>query len=176
MKKLIGVVAAALMLAASVFADPAEGLWKSIDDVTGEVTAVWKIWEENNELFGTIVAVVDKPQDVIASACKKTYKNFPVAGEVNKMKTVGTPWIYNMKRESEGNWKNGHIVNPGDGKFYGCVIKYLEPGQKNRNYTAKEKTLAMAGTVGPIQVFQYWKQATQQDIEEIQAKFPAENK
>ena len=176
MKKFFSLIGALLVLSAAVFAaDPAEGLWKSIDDKTGEVTAIWKIYEENGVLYGTIAATVDKPQDVIASACIASYKNFPVSGAVNKMKTVGTPWIYGMKKQSEGYWKDGNIVNPGDGKQYGCVIKYLAAGEKNKSYVAKVPTLAMAGTVGPIQVFQYWVQATQEDVAAAQAKNPAAN-
>ena len=176
MKKIMSLIAVALFALGMTFADPAECLWKSIDDKTGEITAVWKIYEENGSLFGTIVAVVDNPQDVIASACKESYKGFPVAGKVNQMHTVGTPWIYNMKKDSEGNWSKGTIVNPGDGKMYGCVIKYLSAGEKNKKYVAKVPTLAMAGKVGPIEVFQYWVQATEDDIAEVQRKFPAQGK
>ena len=174
MKKLVAVLAALFVTVTGLFAaDPATGLWKSIDDKTGKITAIWKIYEQNNMLYGTIAAVVDNPQDVIASACKKSYKDFPVAGNVNEMKTVGTPWIFNMVKESEGNWSKGNIIDPGNGKIYGCVIKYLKSGEKNKGFTAKEPTLAMAGTVGPIKVFQYWGQATEADIAKVQAEFPA---
>ncbi|MBR4372860.1 MAG: DUF2147 domain-containing protein [Treponema sp.] len=174
MKKIIALLAALLVSVTSVFAvDPSVGLWKSIDDKTGKITAIWNIYEKNNMLFGTIAAVVDNPQDVIASACKKSYKDFPVAGNVNEMKTVGTPWIYNMKRESEGSWSKGSIIDPGSGKMYGCVIKYLSAGQKNKGFTAKEPTLAMAGTFGPIKVFQYWVRASEADVASVQAQFPA---
>lgn len=177
MKKLLALLGAMLVLSTAVFAaDPACGLWKSIDDKTGEVTAIWKIYEEGGKLFGTIAATTSDPQDVIASACKESYKNFPVAGAVNKMKTVGTPWIFNMVKESEGNWKDGNIIDPSNGKMYGCVIKYLKKGEKNKKYTATEPTLAMAGTVGPIQVFQYWVSATEADIKAAQEKNPPKNK
>ena len=177
MKKISVVLMILAVFATACFAaDPACGLWQSIDDKTGEVTAIWKIYQEGDTLFGTIAAVVDNPQDVIADACKPSYPGFPVAGEVNKMHTVGTPWIHNMKNDgTPGNWSKGNIINPGDGKRYGCVIKYLAPGQKNKNFVAKVPSLAMAGTVGPIQVFQYWVQATEEDIAEVQAKFPAAN-
>ena len=176
MKKLLAAVAALFVMAGAAFAaDPACGLWKSIDDQTGKITAIWKIYEEKGQLFGTIAAVVDNPQDVIASACKESYKGFPVAGPVNKMHTVGTPWIFNMQKESTGNWSKGNIIDPGSGKMYGCVIKYLAAGEKNKSYTAKEPTLAMAGTVGPIKVFQYWVAATEADIASVQAQFPAKN-
>ena len=174
MKKIIALFASLLVFSCAMFAaDPAAGLWKSIDDKSGKVTAIWRIYEENGMLFGTIAATTDKPQDVIASACKESYKNFPVSGAVNKMHTVGTPWIFNMKKEAEGSWKNGNIIDPSNGKMYGCVIKYLNAGEKNKSHTAKEPTLAMAGTVGPIQVFQYWVQATEADIKEAQEKNPA---
>ena len=177
MKKLLTLLGALLVLSAAVFAaDPACGLWKSIDDKTGEVTAIWKIYEEGGKLFGTIAATTSDPQDVIASACKESYKNFPVSGAVNKMKTVGTPWIFNMVKESEGNWKDGNIIDPSNGKMYGCVIKYLKKGEKNKKHTATEPTLAMAGTVGPIQVFQYWVSATEADIKAAQEKNPPKNK
>lgn len=176
MKKIMALLGAMFILASAVFAaDPAEGIWKSIDDKTGKVTAIWKIWEDNGVLMGTIAATTDKPQDVIADACKESYKGFPVAGPVNKMKTVGTPWIFGMKKEAEGQWKGGNIIDPSNGKMYGCVIKYLNTGDKNKSYTAKQPTLAMAGTVGPIQVFQYWIQATEADIKEAQEKNPAKN-
>ena len=177
MKKLFLALAAFFMLCTSLFAaDPAVGLWKSIDDKTGEVTAIWKIYEQNGKLFGTIAATINLPQDVIATACKESYKNFPVSGAVNKMKTVGTPWIFNMEKETEGNWKDGNIIDPSNGKMYGCVIKYLKAGEKNKKYTATQPTLAMAGTVGPIQVFQYWVPATEDDIKAAQTKYPAKNK
>ncbi|MCR5188489.1 MAG: DUF2147 domain-containing protein [Treponema sp.] len=176
MKKIIAFLGSLLVLAGAIFAaDPAVGLWKSIDDKSGKVTAIWRIYEEGGKLFGTIAATTDKPQDVIADACKKSYKNFPIAGEVNKMKTVGTPWIFNMEKVEEGSWKNGNIIDPSNGKMYGCVIKYLNAGEKNKSYKATEPTLAMAGTVGPIQVFQYWVQATEADIKEAQEKNPAKN-
>ena len=177
MKKLLTLLGALLVLSSALFAaDPAAGLWKSIDDKTGEVTAIWRIYEEGGKLFGTIAATTSDPQDVIASACKESYKNFPVAGAVNKMKTVGTPWIFNMVKESEGSWKDGNIIDPSNGKMYGCVIKYLKKGEKNKKYTATEPTLAMAGTVGPIQVFQYWVPATEADIKAAQEKNPPKNR
>jgi len=173
MKKLIALLGSLLVFAGVAFAaDPAVGTWKSIDDKTGEVTAVWKIYEENGSLYGTIVAVCNNPQDVIASACKESYKDFPVAGKVNEMKTVGTPWIFNMKKDSEGNWSKGNIIDPGSGKMYGCVIKFLKAGSDKK---APVDTLAMAGTVGPIKVFQYWVAATEDDIKAVQEKFPAKN-
>lgn len=178
MKRLFGIFVSFLFVFTAFAADPAEGLWKSVDDKTGKVTAIWQVYQENGTLFGKIAAVVDYPQDEPASACKESYKGFPVSGIVNKMTVVGTPWIFNMKRdsnESEGSWKGGNVIDPGNGKMYGCVMQYVATGEKHKKYVAKEPSLAMAGTLGPIKVFQYWIRATEADIKEIQEKFPAKN-
>jgi len=174
MKKLIAILFSLFLVAGTCFAaDPACGIWKSIDDKTGEVTAIWKIYEENGMLFGTIAATTNLPQDVVASGCKESYKDFPVAGKVNQMTTVGTPWIFNMKKDSEGNWSKGNIIDPGSGKMYGCVIKFMAAGSDKK---APVDTLAMAGTVGPIKVFQYWVKSSEADIAEAQKKNPPKNK
>ncbi len=174
MKKISVVLMILAVFATACFAaDPACGLWKSIDDKSGEVTAIWKIYQEGDTLFGTIAATTDDPQDVIASACKPSYKGFPIAGEVNKMHTVGTPWIFNMKNDGEpGKWSKGNIINPGDGKMYGCKIVYLPNGQKGKT---TGPTLGMAGVLMGISVFQYWIPATEADIAAAQAKNPAKN-
>lgn len=174
MKRFLVILSLTSLLIASAFSEDVScGIWKSVDDKTGEITAIWKIYEKDGMLFGTIAATVNKPQDSIATACKASYKDFPLPGAVNKMHNVGTPWIYNMKKESEGNWKGGYIINPRNGKMYGCVIKHLKAGEKNRRFVAKEETLAMAGTLGPIQVFQYWVKASEKDVESAQKAFPA---
>ena len=172
MKKIVALCATLLLAAGMVFAaDPAEGLWKSIDDKTNEVTAVWEIYQEGEVLNGKIVAVANHPQNEIASACKESYKGYPANGPVNKMHTVGTTWIWEMKSDGKpGFWSKGHIINPGDGKMYGCVIKFMPAGSDKK---APVDTLGMAGTVGPIKVFQYWVRASEKDIADLQAKFPA---
>ena len=174
MKKIVALCATLLLAAGMVFAaDPAEGLWKSIDDKTNEVTAVWEIYQENGSLSGKIVAVTNNPQDVVATSCKESYKGFVSNGPVNKLHTVGTSWIWGMKNDGKpGQWSKGNIINPSDGKMYGCVIKHMPAGSDKK---APVETLGMAGTFGPIKVFQYWVRATEADIADCQAKFPAKN-
>lgn len=172
MKKFLVLICSLFMFIGTCFAaDPATGLWKSIDDKSGEVTAIWKVYEQDGMLFGTIAATVDKPQNVLADACKASYKNFPKDGKVNQMTVVGTPWIFNMKKESDGNWSKGNIIDPSNGNMYGCVIKFLKAGSDKK---APVDTLAMAGTVGPIKVFQYWVRATEDEIAKAQKEHPAE--
>lgn len=155
-------------------ADPVFGMWKNVDDDNGEVAAVWNIYEKDGMLFGDILAMRNRPQNALASDCKTSYKDFPIEGPVNKLPVVGTSWIYNLKKDSVGNWENGHIIDPSTGKIYGCNIKVLKAGEKNKGFTAKEPTLAVAVSVGPVKVYKYWLPATTDDIEILQNKFPAE--
>ena len=164
-----------ISLLAGVFAeDPVFGIWKNVDDDNGEIAAVWNFYEEDGKLFGDILAMRNRPQNALATDCKSSYKDFPKSGNVNEMPVVGTSWIYNLTKEAEGNWKNGYIIDPSTGKQYGCMIKHLNVGDKNKNFTAAEETLAVAITVGPVKVFKYWVKASEDDIVYLQKKFPAE--
>ena len=174
MKRIINYVLMMIMMMAGLFAEDAVcGMWKNVDEDNGEIAAVWNFYEEGENLFGDILAMRNRPQNALASDCKASYKDFPKAGKVNEMPVVGTSWIYNLQKESDGNWKNGYIIDPSTGKQYGCMIKHLNTGDKNKSFTANEETLAVAITVGPVKVFKYWVKATDADVEYLQKKFPA---
>jgi uncharacterized protein (DUF2147 family) len=160
-KKVLLVVAAALMSVSLAFAaDPVEGFWKSVDE-GGNATAFWKIYEKNGVLFGEIMKIVGKPDSTIAVNVKPTYKNFPVAGKVNEMKTVGTPWIYGLKKKSAGVWEGGNIVDPSKGDFYNCKITFR--AKDGKKYTTD--VLEMRGEVGMgIGRSQFWQKASEAEF------------
>ena len=165
MKRKITFVFMMIVMMAGVFAeDPVIGMWKNVDEDNGEIAAVWNFYEEGGKLFGDILAMRNRPQNALASVCKTSYKDFPIVGKVNEMPVVGTSWIYNLIKDSEGNWKKGYIIDPSTGKQYGCMIKYIKT----------EETLAVGITVGPVKVFKYWVKATVEDVKYLQKKFPAE--
>jgi uncharacterized protein (DUF2147 family) len=138
--------------AALAQADPVEGYWISVDDKTGETTASWQVYEEGGLLFGRIVSVAGFPQDVPAALCRESYPGFPLPGRVNEMPVVGTPWIFGLRREREGYWSGGKIIDPNDGKIYSCRIVF-HPAD-GRRYRAD--TLEMRGLIGPFGRSQYW--------------------
>jgi uncharacterized protein (DUF2147 family) len=137
-------------------ADPAEGYWLSIDDKTGNVTAGWEIYLEGGKLMGKIVSTAEYPQDVLAEKCKQSYRGFPVAGDVSRMRVVGTPWIFGMSSEKTGQWAGGNVVDPSDGGMYRCkLIYHPADGKKFKN-----DTLEMRGEIGlGIGRSQYWQKA-----------------
>lgn len=163
MNKNLVVVAALAVL--SVFAvsaaDPVEGYWKSVDDKTGLPTAYWKIYDKGGVLFGEILRIVDKPDDTIATAAKPSYKGFPVAGEVNKMRVVGTPWIYGLSRKKAGEWADGSIIDPKTGDLYKCKITFRPADGKK--FTVE--TLEMRGEIGlGIGRSQFWQRASEAEF------------
>ncbi len=124
-KKALFMICGFLAIGVAVFAaDPAEGYWKSVDEKTGEATAFWNIYVKNNVLYGEIVRIVDKPDDTIADKTKESYPGFPVSGIVNKMKVIGTPWIWGLTSKKAGNWAGGKIIDLQSGDMYNCKVTY----------------------------------------------------
>jgi uncharacterized protein (DUF2147 family) len=152
MKRLLTAFCVFLTAAALAPADPVEGYWISVDDKTGKTTASWQVYEEGGLLFGRIVSVAGFPQDVPAALCRESYPGFPLPGKVNEMPVVGTPWIFGLRREREGYWNGGKIIDPNDGKIYNCRIVF-HPAD-GRRY--REDTLEMRGLIGPFGRSQYW--------------------
>lgn len=171
MKKFI-IAALMVMTAALCFAkDPCEGYWISVDEKTGKPTAGWEITvDANGILSGKIVHNAVQPDDVLAydTKGKGPYDDFPVKGDMSKMTVVGTTWIYNMKKDSEGKWSGGRIVNPQDGNRYKCKITFHKAGE-SKKYPVD--TLEMRGELGAgIGRSQFWKAATKEEAMTIKSE------
>jgi uncharacterized protein (DUF2147 family) len=80
---------------------------------------------------------------VKATACKESYSGFPVTGKVNQMTVAGTPWIFGLSMDKPGQWKNGNVIDPSDGKMYKCKITF-HPRDGNKY---KTDTLEMRGEI-----------------------------
>jgi uncharacterized protein (DUF2147 family) len=160
-KKLFALLVAALLCTGVCFAqDPVEGYWISYDEKTQEPTAGWKIWVEDGKLFGTILSTKGFPLDGKADGTKGKgpYDDFPQKGEMCEMTTVGTTWIYNLVKISDGVWAKGKIVDPSDGNRYKCKITFHKADGKK--YLVD--TLEMRGEIGMgIGRSQFWKKATE---------------
>ena len=165
MKKAVLLIIFLAMCSASfVVADPAEGLWKSIDDKTGKVTAVWKLSISGDRLVGEMLAVVGKSPDKKADKCKDSYPGFPKAGKVNQMTLVGTPFMWGLEKKSEGVWQNGYIIAPDNGKYYYCKVTFR--AKDGKKY--KVESLEMRGEIGlGIGRTQIWQRATDEEAQRI---------
>ena len=144
----------------AVAEDVVNGLWKSIDEKNGKITATWKIYEKDNVLYGEIITVPGQSDETLATACKGPYKNFPVTGDLTKMPVVGLPFIYGLKMRAAGQWDSGNIIDPADGKFYKCKIAFHAADKR-----FKTDVLEMRGEIGlGIGRSQFWERTTEDEI------------
>jgi uncharacterized protein (DUF2147 family) len=159
-----------LLLAVTGFcsaADPVEGFWLSVDEKTNKVTAGWYIYEEGDRLYGKILSMSDFDNTLQAIPCKETYSGFPIAGKVNQLLVVGTPWIFGLSRDKPGEWSGGSIINAEDGKMYKCKIKYHTADGKK----FKTDVLEMRGEIGlGIGRSQYWQKSDKETASSLRLK------
>ena len=160
MKKIILLGCAFLLIntALCFAADPVEGYWISVDHKNGKITGGWQIYEEAGKLYGKMLSVTGYPQDAIAERCKDSYPGFPLPGKVNAMRVLGTPWIFGLSLDRNGQWSGGNVIDPQDGKMYKAKIIH-RPRDGNR---FKVETLEMRGEIGlGIGHSQYWRRSTE---------------
>ncbi|MCL2179845.1 MAG: DUF2147 domain-containing protein [Treponema sp.] len=156
----IGLTVAAVCFAQS---EPVVGYWISVDENTNRVTAGWEIYMENGVLFGRILSLADEPRGTIASACRERYDGFPTAGRVNAMEVAGTTWIYGLRRQNNGEWRGGKVINPADGNIYNCRIIFRPAGSRAGSRTFQTDTLEMRGEIAfGIGRSQYWNRTDRQ--------------
>jgi uncharacterized protein (DUF2147 family) len=161
MKKMTALVLGSLLLGGFCFAgDPAEGYWLSIDDKSGKITAGWEIYQQGGKLYGKVLSTAEHPAGVVAARCKESYRGFPLPGKVNEMKVAGSPWIFGLSMEKPGQWKDGNVIDPGNGNMYKCKITFhAADGVKY-----KADTLEMRGELSlGIGRSQFWRKSTREE-------------
>lgn len=99
------------------------GVWKTIDDETGRTKSKVKIYKKGDKYFGQIIelldpqsleeAGVDEFEDILCDDCPKDRgRDKPV---------LGLQIVWDMEQESDG-WAGGDIMDPKNGKVYGCSM------------------------------------------------------
>ena len=101
------------------------GLWKSIDDETGNPKSVVKLYLKDGKLYGDIVKLFRKPNedpDPVCDKCDEDDKRF------NK-KIKGMTIITDMEfQKGDKTWEDGEILDPKKGKVYDCKL-WVENGK-----------------------------------------------
>lgn len=128
MKKLIS-TSLLLFLGLFIYAQSPIGVWKTIDDETGKEKSYVEIYKnESGNLEGKVVKILTPGhQDRKCKECKGSKKNKPI---------VGLVIIRDMDKEGD-TWKNGHILDPENGKEYKCKMTLKD-----------EDTLDVRGYIG----------------------------
>jgi len=124
---------ALLALATGAFAQGSPvGLWKTIDDETGQAKSHVRITEANGMLIGKIEKLLDPAkQDSKCDKCTDARKDQPVLGMT----------IFNGPKRSADDatiWDGGEILDPNNGKTYRMRLRLLDGGQalEMRGYIA----------------------------------------
>ena len=126
----IGVLAAPTPVQAS---DSPIGVWKTIDDETGETKSLVKIYENNGKIKGKVIKLLKNP-GATCDKCEGDEKGAPIKGMI-------IMWAL----EKDGDeWSGGRIFDPKKGKTYRCKI-WLENGK-----------LKVRGYAGPFYRTQTW--------------------
>lgn len=116
-------LSAALLFVSSVaFASP-EGYWRTVDDETGNTRSVVHITVKDGVATGTIVQLYRQPgedHDPDCTACK---------GELNGKKVIGLDILTGMNGDGT-EWDGGNIMDPNNGKTYGCKIEEQDGDKK----------------------------------------------
>ncbi len=136
-------LAAVILVAScgSVFAQMTPvGLWRNVDDKTGEAKAEIRIVETSGEMSGKIDKRIGKdvkPDDV-CDKCSDDRKDKPILGlEIIRG---------GKKAEGKDVWEGGKILDPENGRNYTLRMTPIEGGKK----------LEVRGSIGPFGRTQTW--------------------
>ena len=93
------------------------GVWKTVDDVTGEAKSYVEIYEKNGKLFGKITKILIDEDDALCIEC---------SGDKKDQLVLGMVIIEDMELDDD-RWEGGEILDPETGKTYDCEL-WIEEG------------------------------------------------
>ncbi len=119
-------ITAALLFCAALTAvasDTPVGVWRTIDDKTGNEKSLVRIVEANGELRGTIEKLFREPGEEPNPNCDKC------EGDRKNKPVIGMMILTGMKRQGD-EYAGGQILDPANGKTYKCKIWTSDGGKK----------------------------------------------
>ena len=130
-----------LLLATSAFAQMTPvGVWRSIDDKTGDPKAEIRVVESNGVVSGKLEKLLRKGADPaeVCKECSDDRKDKPM---------VGLEIIRGAKKaEGKDVWEDGKILDPENGRNYSLKLTPIDGGKK----------LEVRGSIGPFGRTQTW--------------------
>jgi uncharacterized protein (DUF2147 family) len=102
--------------------DSPVGNWKTVDDKTGRPKSIVQIKEENGELTGKVLEVIESPAGPhpLCQPCEGERKDQPIEGM-----TI----LWGAKKNGD-SWDGGEILDPENGKIYHVSLTLLDNGQR----------------------------------------------
>ncbi|MDE2369035.1 MAG: DUF2147 domain-containing protein [Burkholderiales bacterium] len=140
MKSLIAAAALALAAGAAWCQSTPAGLWKTIDDETGQAKSYVRITDAAGVYGGRIDKLLDPDkQDAVCDKCSDARKG---------QKVLGMTIIEGVKKNpDEPYYDGGTILDPNNGKTYRVRLTPKDGG----------KTLEVRGFIGPFYRNQTWQ-------------------
>ena len=99
------------------------GYWEVFDDKTHKIKSIAKLYLKEGRLFGRLVKLFPEPGEdpnPVCDKCKGKFKDQPI---------IGMEFMSNFKG-NDGEWKDGKILDPENGKIYHCQLEIMENGQR----------------------------------------------
>ncbi len=88
------------------------GVWKTIDDKTGEPKSHVEIYEKSGKLFGKVIKLLPAATTDICINCP---------GDKKDKSLINLDILWDLKPYKD-YWSYGHIVDPANGKVYKASI------------------------------------------------------
>ena len=105
-----------LFVFSNLIAQTPAGIWKTIDDETGEAKSYVEIYEQDGAYFGKVVKLLKSDSGTLCDECTGDKKNKPMLEMV----------ILESLQSTDNYWSKGTIMDPENGKEYGCSIWFEE--------------------------------------------------
>lgn len=99
------------------------GTWTTIDDSTHKPKSIVQIVDNNGELQGHVVKILqsDEGPDPKCVKCEGERKNQPIQGMMI---------LWGVTRAGDNSWDGGKILDPTNGKTYKVKLSMKDGGQK----------------------------------------------
>ena len=115
----------ALLSFAALAQETPVGLWKTVDDKTGQPRSLVRIVESQGVLSGKIEKLLRKPEEDQNPLCNDC------GGDLKGAPMLGMAIMAGMKKEDEKPvWSGGTILDPKTGKTYKSTMELIEGGKK----------------------------------------------
>lgn len=99
------------------------GVWRTIDDETGQPKSLVQISEVNGELQGKIIKLFRKPEENQNPLCEKC------DGERKNQPIIGMTVLWGL-RPADGMYSGGNVLDPKKGKVYNARLKVMPDGKQ----------------------------------------------
>ena len=117
---LFGLMSTVLVSPARAAPTSPVGIWHTVDE-NGQATGDVELWEQDNLLYGKIVAIADPAKaHAICRDCTDDRKNAPV---------LGLQFMRGLHEDGE-RWDGGEILDPQTGSVYRCTVRVIDEGRK----------------------------------------------